>query len=542
MTTTEATVGAPPAPRPWLFGPAADLLFGAGLLYVGVFFLQTFFGAELRAAVPISAYATITLALGAPHYGATLLRVYADRSERHRYSLVAIHASALLLVVYVAGLHWPLLGSVLITLYFTISPWHYSGQNFGVAMLFLRRAQVAVDPVARRALQASFVSSFLLVFLALHQAAGGTQQAGGGVQGTIYELTTLGIPRQVASWLGVGVCVAYLACLAIFAWRTRAAGIRKLGAGLCVVLSQALWFSLPMAALLFRWPLPIDPLAPESRAYSFMWIASAHFVQYLWITSYFAVGQAGPLKLGGFYGRALLAGATLWFLPLIVFAPGYMGSLPFGMGLALLTTAVVNLHHFALDAVVWKLREGRVAQILLRGSPPAESAMLAGAWPWLRRAGWVGAALVLGVAVAAMVERGALESAAGAASIERIEQSARRLAWMGRASPQHDVAVARAHLMRGDHARALEALDRADALFPTAASHRARGDIHARDRQWREALAAYDAALALDANDVAAWQGSARALEGLGKPDLAAERRLRAARVVGGIPSAGYQP
>jgi hypothetical protein len=525
--------------HPWLFGPVTDLLLGAGLLYVGVFVLQSVFGAELRAAVPLSVYTTITLVLGAPHYGATLLRVYADRSERHRYSLIAVHASALLFVVYVAGLHWPLLGSVLITLYFTISPWHYSGQNFGVAMLFLRRNGVPVDPIARRALQASFVASFALVFLALHQAAGGAQQADGGVEGTIYSLTTLDLPRGVAAWLGAGASGVYLACLGVFALRTRSAGIRRLGSALCVVLTQALWFSLPMAAVLFAWPLPIDPLAPGSRAYSFMWIAAAHFIQYLWITSYFAVGPAGPARIGGFYTRALLAGGALWFLPLIVFAPGYMGSLPFGMGLAILTTAVVNLHHFALDAVVWKLRDGRVAQILLRGSPPAESTALVGARPWLRWTGWVGASLVLASAVAAMAERGAFESAAGAASPERMERSAARLAWLGRSSPMHDVALAQAHLLRGDHARAREALDRADALFPTAASHRARGEILSREQRWREALEAYDAALALDPRNARAWRESAHVLEALGDEKGAMQRRRRAGRI-GRVEQAPY--
>jgi len=439
-------------------------------------------------------------------------------------------------------MHWPLLGSVLITLYFTISPWHYSGQNFGVAMLFLRRSGVEVDAVARRALQWSFVLSFGLVFLALHVQSGGTMQAGGGVEGTIYHLTTIGIPRPVVVWLGGAVVVGYAACVAVFGWRTRSAGLRRLGAALCVVLTQALWFSVPMVAVLFRWPLGLDPLAPESRPYSFMWIASGHFVQYLWITSYFAVGKAGALRIGGFYGRALLAGSALWFLPLIVFAPGYAGSLPFGMGLAILTTAVVNLHHFALDAVVWKLREGRVAQILLRGSPPAESA-LAVARPVLRTIGWGGAALVLVAAVAAMVEGSALQSAMGAASIERIERSAARLAWLGRASPLHDVALAQAHLLRSDHARAIEALDRADAFFPTPESLRTRGEVLARERRFREALAAYDAALEIEPGDAATWGDSARMLEALGDAEGATARRRRAEHLGrGSARAAQYQP
>jgi tetratricopeptide (TPR) repeat protein len=188
---------------------------------------------------------------------------------------------------------------------------------------------------------------------------------------------------------------------------------------------------------------------------------------------------------------------------------------------------------------VWKLRDGRVAQILLRGSPPAESTALVGARPWLRWTGWVGASLVLASAVAAMAERGAFESAAGAASPERMERSAARLAWLGRSSPMHDVALAQAHLLRGDHARAREALDRADALFPTAASHRARGEILSREQRWREALEAYDAALALDPRNARAWRESAHVLEALGDEKGAMQRRRRAGRI-GRVEQAPY--
>ena len=45
--------------------------------------------------------------------------------------------------------------------------------------------------------------------------------------------------------------------------------------------------------------------------------------------------------------------------------PVALGALPFDMGLGLLTAAVVNLHHFVLDGAIWKLRDGRIARVLL---------------------------------------------------------------------------------------------------------------------------------------------------------------------------------
>ncbi len=517
MSATSAS-SSPGERGPWLFGPAVDLALGAGLLYVAIFVVQSVAGSTLRAAVPLTAMAGITLVFGAPHYGATLLRVYGDRTDRHRYALVALHGSALLFVVYLAGMRWPLLGSLLITLYFTISPWHYSGQNFGVAMLFLRRGDVALDRATRGALQLSFVLSYALVFLALHIGGGRTEQAVGSTKGTIYTLTTLDLPRALGAPLALAVAIAYALCLGYFFVRVRHGQRRALLAASCVIGAQALWFALPMLIVLLGGSGILDPLAPESRAYSFMWIATAHFVQYLWITSYYAAPEGGSRQIGSFYVKTLLAGATLWFLPLLIFAPGYLGERPLSMGTLILTAAVVNLHHFALDSVVWKLRDGRVARILLReaGGVDGERSPVSRGAPWLRRLGWAGAALLLLSVLLIFHEQGQLERAVLASDPVRIERAKSRLGWLGRANPAHEVALAQALLLRGHLDLAREALDRADKLASTAEGEYTRARILIHDGRRAEALDALERALALE-------PGHARAL----REKAALERSIR---------------
>ena len=58
------------------------------------------------------------------------------------------------------------------TLYVSWSPWHYSGQNFGVAAMFLRRRGIALEGAGRRWLHASFVLSYALTLLALRRLGG----------------------------------------------------------------------------------------------------------------------------------------------------------------------------------------------------------------------------------------------------------------------------------------------------------------------------------------------------------------------------------
>ena len=99
-------VAAPPQRR-WFFGPVSDLGLGCGLLYGGFFAWQALAGPELRATLPYELLPLLTLLLGAPHYGATLLRVYEQREDRRRYAVFAVYLTILLAAAYAAWLPWP---------------------------------------------------------------------------------------------------------------------------------------------------------------------------------------------------------------------------------------------------------------------------------------------------------------------------------------------------------------------------------------------------------------------------------------------------
>jgi len=74
------------------------------------------------------------------------------------------------LIFFVAGVYDVRVGSLMITIYMSWSPWHYSSQNYGVASMFLRRRGVPVTRLGKRLLHASFQLSWLLVLLAIHAA------------------------------------------------------------------------------------------------------------------------------------------------------------------------------------------------------------------------------------------------------------------------------------------------------------------------------------------------------------------------------------
>ncbi len=60
---------------------------------------------------------------------------------------------------------------MLFTAYVMWSPWHYAGQNFGLSMMFLRRAGLTVKPEERRWLWTAFVASYVLLLTAFNQGS-----------------------------------------------------------------------------------------------------------------------------------------------------------------------------------------------------------------------------------------------------------------------------------------------------------------------------------------------------------------------------------
>src|SRR5262249_12086376 len=156
----------------WLFGPLPDLLFGCGVLYAIAFAAYSLAGPAIRGVTPQSLLPFLILVLSSPHYGGTLVRVYDQRRDRQAYALFALWVTLALVALFFAALRSTLLASILFTLYLTWSPWHYTGQNYGLAVMLLRRRGVDVTLVAKRWLYAAFILSFLLTAIVSHLEVG----------------------------------------------------------------------------------------------------------------------------------------------------------------------------------------------------------------------------------------------------------------------------------------------------------------------------------------------------------------------------------
>jgi tetratricopeptide (TPR) repeat protein len=247
-----------------------------------------------------------------------------------------------------------------------------------------------------------------------------------------------------------------------------------------LALSQALWFSVPLALRDWRVDAGIDPLRGDVRGYYFYWIALAHSAQYLWVTSYYARASRRWHGHVHYLAKTLMAGAAVWTLPIVVFAPDALGSLSYDAGLALLVSAAVNVHHFILDGAIWKLRSSRIASVLIRSVPEEPGGALEPERrAWLRPAVWATAGFAACVAVFVLwqeyfVFEGALERKDPAAA----EAALDRLAWFGRDDWIHRVRLGHSLSEAGEDEAAMEAYRRSLELQESPAAYAALGWLH----------------------------------------------------------------
>jgi hypothetical protein len=470
-----------------------------------VFLAMSFAGDSFRSVLPYTIALLPISVVASAHYGATALRAYGRAEDRRAWALYSVWTTLLLGAGFAAGLRWEVAGAWFVTLYLTWSPWHYAGQNYGIAMTFLRRRGVEVAPRVRNLLHRSFILSFVLALLALHGqsplASYAPNELDSGVFGFVPIGPLLGVPVSVSNLLFVGCALVYVGTTALgIAGLARTASLRDLVPTLALIGTQALWFSAPALARHFGVLVGVEPLSVAHAHYAFLWIGAGHAVQYLWITSYFARAQGRSRSQVGFLFRSLLAGYALWFVPAMLFAPGMLGRLPYDEGLAAMVAALVNLHHFMLDGVIWKLREGRIARFLIgrRPEPETEAADVLGRFP-VRVALWSGGLACLAIALfSATAPSLGYQRALDRGDVDAAEQTDALLDRVGMGSAERRLQLGQEALSRGELARAERHLRRSVELLPKSWAWIGLGDVQARRERWSAAADAYESALAID--------------------------------------------
>jgi hypothetical protein len=242
-----------------------------------------------------------------------------------------------------------LIAPYFILLFLIWSPYHYSGQTLGITMIYARRAGFQIERWQRLALS-TFIFSNFVVALAHRQR---------GEPTTVHGVTLPSIPFP--DWFApVGMAVMW-AGAAVFLWfvidwcRTHRRMLPPIV--LLPAASQFVWFMPGM----------------QTVAAFYEFVPLFHSLQYLFIAwamqISLKVGREGQERSW----RAIRAVSMKWGLW------NYTGGIALFIGLPWLflwvpvptatvvgvVIAAINIHHFFVDGVIWKLRHASAASPLM---------------------------------------------------------------------------------------------------------------------------------------------------------------------------------
>jgi tetratricopeptide (TPR) repeat protein len=481
----------------WIYAKGLDLVVGCGAWSAPLLLLGYFFGKESNSTASILFYG-LALVFNYPHYMATVYRAYHRREDFAKYRFYTIHLTILLVLTVIIS-HWAYaLLPIVFTIYLTWSPWHYTGQNFGIAMMFARRKGATPTRANRNALYISFLASYLLLFLTFHS-----------IPSSDSLVISLGIPGSFAN---VAKVLLFIVFIISGFWSLRSliqqTSWRAMIAPITLFTTQFFWFVLPTILQSFD-----KTQIPQTR-YSSGVLAVMHSAQYLWITSYFARKEsnasAGSKWKPLAYFAILVAGGIALFVP-GPWLVSYLFKYDFASSF-LIFTALVNIHHFMLDGAIWKLRDKRVANLLLdtkeklSASSEGVSAAFTGATKWLTGNSSPARMLRIGTAAALFILAGFDQVKYVAGIDDKNLQSLARAESLNPYDSMVKLRIARAQGKAGDLEKTISALRQAIAYNPNSVeAQNSLAKLLLENQRYEEAYEHYKQMTKYLATDADAW-------------------------------------
>lgn len=286
-----------------------------------------------------------------PHFAATLQRVSARPENTKVFPLTVKFLPLLILAGVAAALASPDgIAPYFVKFYLMWSPYHFSGQTVGVTLLYARRNQLPVSPWGRKLLSLFVFGTFASSLLEFEISTAGSVFYGVPYPG-------LGVAPQfsrVAYWLTYAAGAAWLIDFFRGAYRIRRVPLMVL----LPVVAQLVWF-----------------IVGRGNAAFYLLVPFFHSLQYLlvvWGMALVDKKRNDPQSVSQWktetaywYAGNVAGGVALFHILPMGFV--YAGVAPLTATAVLL--AGIQLHHFFVDGVVWKLRSTRVNEALTQNVP-----------------------------------------------------------------------------------------------------------------------------------------------------------------------------
>jgi hypothetical protein len=285
--------------------------------------------------------AVLTIFANHPHFFATNYRLYHSRSNIRQFPMTALVAPVLVGAGMIASLAYPdTVAPYYVKLFMLWSPYHFSGQSVGISMIYARRAGFQIGKWERRALSGFIFGAFIATLLTYDTSLEGIEYYGMYYPGLGLPLWTV-----TAATIFMYVCGAGLLGLAI-RWSVKNKRVLP-----PIVLLPALTH--------YVWFLG-GTLSPGFQEF----VPFFHSVQYLLVAWTVQLKESSDARRAGPSTRFVIGQSLRWMV--INIAGGYAlfellpylfstdaSNLYFTSGLV---AAAVQMHHFFVDGVIWKLK------------------------------------------------------------------------------------------------------------------------------------------------------------------------------------------
>ena len=347
---------------PWVVDPIFDLLFvagGAPILLVLANVLT--FGWRMPDPISLDRPPGMLLSLvlvgqhlfANSHNIATYLRIWGSNEDRERFKFYRTWLVAALSPLFFAGLYFPSLIGTYVYIYLMAVFWHYAAQCYGIALIYCMKRQYQLNRFEKWLMKMCMTTLSAYAILKIL---------------SVQEFS----PRE---WYGVPLPfwgpfpdVFYRTAAVFFSMSTLAF--------CCVILSKVLrekkLFPLPSLMVL----LSVVALGlTDSGTNAVLWFYIPpffHGTQYLAISLTYAMKEKGeaislralflsPTAANMFAITVVVGGFLYVFIPHFLQQFGYDYAVISGLVLTM-----INFHHFFTDAAIWKLRDPRCRDLLLR--------------------------------------------------------------------------------------------------------------------------------------------------------------------------------
>jgi len=272
------------------------------------------------------------------HFAASTVRLYTKPDASRSMPIVKIVLPIVALgLITLCIFHADTWGSNLRALYFTWSPYHYAAQTYGLAVMYSYRSGCLLSVGNKRLLWWVAMLPFFYNF-ALAPMAGMHWIDVAGWLDNPSIVSFLNEFRDIMPY----VAFATIPMLFWRIWRSEANPMPLISA-LMLFTNSVWWFTM-------------------TPAQAFVWATIFHGIQYLAIVIIFHVKDQmnQPDNRHGvayhtiwFYGACFLLGYGLfrWFPYVYIFA----GFTP--VASVMYTVAMINVHHFIVDAFIWRLKK-----------------------------------------------------------------------------------------------------------------------------------------------------------------------------------------